>query len=267
MNLQHKRFILTGATGGIGRCIAANLAQKGCSIILVGRDETKLVALKQSLAMSEKHSILIADLSNTLAIQTLGKQCAAMVDDNMLIDGVINNAGINTFDSLDSRDDDAIEAELYLNLLAPMLLTKSALSWSQKPHIILNIGSTFGSIGYPGYSTYCAAKAGLHRFSEAMQRELQGSATKILYLAPRATTTELNNANVTALNHQLGNAMDSPEVVALNVIKVLEKEHTTTWIGWPEKLFVKINQLFPALVSSSIRKQHAVIVEFMKKPI
>ena len=116
------------------------------------------------------------------------------------------------------------------------------------------MGSTFGSIGYPGYATYCASKSGLQRFSEAMNRELDGTGIKVIYLAPRATHTELNSEAVKQLNRRLGNRSDQPEIVAQYVISMLEKEHNSKWIGWPEKLFARINQLLPSIVSRSIKK-------------
>ncbi|MDK2721779.1 SDR family NAD(P)-dependent oxidoreductase, partial [Vibrio vulnificus] len=131
-------------------------------------------------------------------------------------------AGCNAFAPLSQRSAHELEQELKLNLLTPMLLSQAALSWLSRPGIILNIGSTFGSIGYPGYSSYCAAKAGLHRFSEALDRELTAEEIRVLYLAPRATSTSLNSEAVVQMNQQLGNRSDDPQVVADHIVLMLE---------------------------------------------
>ena len=172
---------------------------------------------------------------------------------------MINNAGCNRFDYLKERDTDSIEQEIAVNLTAPILISKHALTWLSPKGIIVNIGSTFAAIGYPGYATYCATKAGLHRFTEAMQRELQDSEQQLLFIAPRATNTALNDQRVTALNKALGNNTDSPQFVAQQVVNTLRTEKKMRWIGWPEKLFVRINQLLPSLVSRSIAKQKLAI--------
>lgn len=65
-----------------------------------------------------------------------------------------------------------------------------------------------------------------------MNRELEGTGIKVLYLAPRATNTELNSEAVKQLNQALGNHSDEPEVVAQHVLTTLEREHNMRWIGW-----------------------------------
>ncbi|PKG38527.1 SDR family oxidoreductase [Psychromonas sp. Urea-02u-13] len=266
MQLQQKTILLTGATGGIGSAMAKALAQAGCYLVLIGRDQSKLEQLKGSLNNACKHRIVVCDISETNGLDYIDKQCKTYSQQGIDIDGIINNAGCNQFALLSERNTKSIIDELNINLTSPIILSKLALGWLNRPGFILNIGSTFGSIGYPGYSSYCAAKSGLHRFSEALQRELKGTGINVFYLAPRATQTTLNNLHVNALNKQLGNQTDTPEIVAKNVLEVLQKEINTRWIGWPEKLFARINQLFPNLVSASIYKQQDTINSFLNSP-
>lgn len=267
MNLEQKRILLTGATGGIGSATAIKLAESGAHLVLVGRRQDQLDALKDKLATPGQHLTLTADLSQPEGLRQLDRTCRDWREQGIRIDVVINNAGTNQFAYLSQRLAASIEQEFQLNLLAPVLLSQKALGWINRPGIILNVGSTFGAIGYPGFSTYCAAKAALHRFSEAMQRELQGAGIQMLYLAPRATATQLNDNRVTELNDALGNSTDQPETVATAILGALQKESPCTWLGWPEKLFVRLNQLMPRLVSNSIRKQHARITEFVSKTL
>lgn len=261
MNIKDSKILLTGATGGIGQSIATELANRGATLILVGRKEEKLIALKASLVNPESHDVLVADITTTdglNAVRELARQ-------KQKVDALINNAGSNDFSLLSHKRPTQIEADIQLNLVAPMLLCQSALSWLKQPGVILNIGSTFGSIGYPGYTSYCAAKAGLHRFTEALDRELFATGIRALYLAPRATETSLNSDIVNELNQKLGNKTDSPQVVALHVVTMLEKEISAKWIGWPEKLFARINQLLPNVVSSAIRKQQETIHHYVNR--
>ncbi|ALR15400.1 SDR family oxidoreductase [Vibrio natriegens] len=261
MNIKDSKILLTGATGGIGQSIATELANRGATLILVGRNEEKLFTLMASLANPDSHDVLVADITTTdglNAVRDLARQ-------KQKVDALINNAGSNDFSLLSQKRPTQIEADIQLNLVAPMLLCQSALSWLKQPGVILNIGSTFGSIGYPGYTSYCAAKAGLHRFTEALDRELFATGIRALYLAPRATETSLNSDTVNELNQKLGNKTDSPQVVAEHVVTMLEKEISAKWIGWPEKLFARINQLLPNIVSSAIRKQQDTIHEYVNR--
>ena len=235
------------------------------SLVLVGRRQDKLDKLKAELANPGQHLTITAELTDSAGVEALSRTCQTWRSQGIRIDALVNNAGCNTFAYLAQRNPDSIEQEIRLNLMAPILLSQKALCWLERPGIILNIGSTFGAIGYPGYSTYCAGKAALHRFSEAMQRELTGTGIQMLYLAPRATDTALNDQRVSELNQILGNKTDHPDTVAAAIVSALADEASCRWLGWPEKLFVRINQLFPRLVSASLRKQHERITEFVSK--
>lgn len=266
MNLQDKRVLLTGASGGIGGEIARTLDAKGASLILAGRNRHKLERLQNSLNNPERHQVLCVDFSQPGSLGILDEFAKQRLK-TQRIDVLINNAGRNQFSFLVQRSAHSVAQEMQLNLMTPVLTSQSALHWLQRPGIILNIGSTLGSIGFPGYTSYCAAKAGLQRFSEALDRELDGTGIRVLYLAPRATRTSLNDRRVTEMNQCLGNHSDTPDVVAQHVVTILEKEHAAMWVGWPEKLFARINQLLPNMVSKSIRKQQDTIQRYINQTV
>ncbi|KJY82878.1 short-chain dehydrogenase [Vibrio galatheae] len=265
MKIEHSHIMLTGASGGIGRAIATQLAQAGARLTLVGRSEDVLQSLKASLEHSQQHQILVADITSPLGIAAINEYAKRAIVERVRINAVINSAGCNEFALLNSKSPQQIEQEISLNLLAPIMVCQTLIGSLSQPGVILNIGSTFGSIGYPGYTSYCAAKAGLHRFSESLDRELSGSGIRVLYLAPRATDTALNSSAVTQMNQKLGNATDSPQCVAQHVQTMLEKEISAKWIGWPEKLFARVNQILPGVVSSAINKQKETIHQYVNR--
>lgn len=84
-------------------------------------------------------------------------------------------------------------------------------------------------------------------------------------MAPRATQTALNSDAITEMNKALKNSMDSPEKVASIVVNAIKKQTASTFIGWPEKLFVKMNGLLPNLVDNALKKQLSTIREFSQK--
>lgn len=263
MNIKDKTIVLTGASGGIGRAIAAELADAGARLVLVARNEARLVQLRDELG-GKPHLCVAADLATSEGRQRLFDACSGLDDGVSLL---INNAGINAFGLFQNQSEDTIRNMVDTNLLSPMLLCQSLLPLllQQSQARIVNIGSTFGSIGYPGFSSYCASKFGLRGFTEALRRELADSTVDVSYVAPRATRTSINSDNVVALNESLGTAMDEPAVVARKVLGVINGgAHRDKYIGWPEKLVVRINALLPGLVDSSLRKQLPVIQRFAR---
>lgn len=258
MNLDGKRILLTGASGGIGEALAHALASRGATLLLHGRKSAALEALRQQLPNPEQHHCLCADLCHP-------QERRQLVNAPLLADGIdilINNAGTNQFAWLEDQTEEQITAQIELNTLAPILLTRALLPTLRTPGLIMNIGSSFGAIGYAGYSAYCASKFAMRGFSEALGRELEGSGIKVLHFAPRATRTHLNSPDVYAMNVALGTQTDSPDEVAEWAVASLEREQIRTWVGWPEKFFVRLNALLPGLVDRALAKQHSIISRF-----
>ena len=265
MNLKDKMVVLTGATGGIGSVVAAELAREGARLIAVGRDANKLDALLQSLPGSQAglHLAVRADLNEATGISSVVKA----VEQAGGMDVLINNAGVSQFTFLEQESAQSIESQIHINLVAPILLTQALLPWllAGKESVILNVGSTFGSIGFSGFSSYCASKFGLRGFTESLRRELADTAIRVLYFAPRATQTAINSPQVNAMNKALGNQADSPETVAKNLLQMLRSDkENIRYIGWPEKLFVRINALLPGLVDKAMLKQLPIIRQFAR---
>ena len=258
MDIHGKTVVLTGATGGIGRAIAKQLSDKGARLVLVARNPDRLFGLVGQLGGGD-HRAVSADLNTSEGRSSVAEACH---------DGVsllINCAGINDFGMFEQNSPDTVRSLIEVNLTSPILLCLELLPLleQQDEARIINIGSTFGSIGYPGFSTYCATKFGLRGFTEALRRELDDSAVSVSYIAPRATRTDLNTDTIVAMNEALGTAMDEPSVVAVAVMRDLYgASRPNKYVGWPEKLFVRINALFPGLVDNSLRKQLPTIRRF-----
>ena len=88
-------------------------------------------------------------------------------------------------------------------------------------------------------------------------RELGG--VRVHYVAPRATSTALATDRVRAMNAELRVAMDEPKTVGAAIVRALREERSELLLGAPERLFAKLNALFPALVDRSVRRQLGVI--------
>ncbi|MCW8995482.1 MAG: SDR family oxidoreductase [Psychromonas sp.] len=251
------RCLLTGASGGIGSAIAQVLAQQGYSVVLQGRDKERLQALKAQLA--GEHSIVIGDLTCT--------QDRTRILENAFsgghIDLLVNGAGISDFSDFKALSQLRIEQLIHVNLTSPILLTQAYLQKiGDKKATIINIGSALGAIGFPGFDVYCASKFGLRGFSESLSRELADSAVRVAYFAPRTTQTEINSNEVITMNRALGSKVDSADFVAREFIKLLNSQSRRKTVGWPEKLFARINGCLPEVVDKALKGKLKTVKKF-----
>ena len=265
MKIAGQWVLLTGASGGIGSAIAERLARAGARLILVGRDKGALQKLLHKIQVYSKGSFIVcADINSRDGRELIRNQVLALPQP---LDVAIHCAGANDFALLADSDEAQIARLINTNLLAPILLTRLLLPLLNPAAArLLLVGSGFGYLGYPGFSSYCASKFGLRGFSEALRRELGDSHTQVAYLAPRATSTSLNSDAVNALNRALGNGEDSPAYVAQVVEKMLRAARMgDRRLGWPERFFLRLNQWFPALVDRALGAQLAQIKHYAQR--
>lgn len=272
MNLSTSTVLLTGATGGIGTHITKQLLALGAHVIAVSRCQESLEQLGRAIKEKGKEATgkitcLQADLCLKEGRDKVVAHCYSLSGG---IDILINNAGVNHFGLFSNLEDEQIERLFNTNALVPMFLCKGLIPLFERKtkSAIVNVGSTFGSIGFAGFVPYSASKYALRGFSQALRRELTGTGIAVHYIAPRATKTDFNTDSITALNRQLGNAMDSPELVARSIIKVIIKNQDgESFIGWPEKLFVKLNALLPGIVDKALAKKLNIIRSYADTPL
>jgi short-subunit dehydrogenase len=254
MRLHDRTFLLLGGTGGIGQALIGPLVECGARVIVGTRHPERL---EKRAGVSPVHL--------ELASPELDQQLQQLSEVYPDIDGVIHCAGQNQFAALEAMAVSDLDAQLMVNLRSAMLVARHFAPRFRKTGLgaLVFVGSTFGSIGFPGYTAYCASKFGLRGFSEALRRELADTPVQVVYVAPRATATAMNPAAVNELNRALGNAMDAPEAVAAQILQAMEKDERRRFLGWPEKLFVLINGILPKIVDKAMLKQLPVIRRFL----
>lgn len=262
MRLSEARVVLTGASGGIGLAIATALCASGAHVLAVARHREPLLPLLERYRQT-LHWVS-ADLTQAADRHRVLVDAEALGAINLLI----NAAGVNHFAMLEQLADADIHAMLAVNVEAPVCLTRLLLPLlKQAPSaMVVNVGSTYGSIGYPGYASYCATKFALRGFSEALRRELADTRVGVLYVAPRATRTSMNSPAAQALNDALKASVDDPQIVASAVIHAIAGDRRDLYLGWPERFFVRLNSLLPNLVDRGLRKQLPLIRRLSQKP-
>ena len=254
------KVLLTGATGGIGAALAVRLYNEGAELLLQGRNQDKLSALARQVGMSGvRVEIVSADLNVAADRHRLVEMARSFG-----VDTLINNAGVNQFSLFADADIDTI---IQTNVTSTLLLTQAMLPvllGSDKPKLV-NVGSAFGSIGYPGYATYCAAKHAIKGFSEAVKREYADTALQVTYVSPRATATDMNVESANELNNALGVGSDSATFVADTIVQAILNKRSRVQLGFMEKIQTKLNGLFPGMVDQAIRKQLTTIKQYLSQ--
>ena len=266
MKPSDARALITGASGGIGAAIVREIVGSGGQVLVTGRDVQALQRLALSLDPGgSRVAIHVADIARADERNGLIEAAADWCGG---INVLVNNAGVASFGSFAQMNPDDLERVFAVNVLAPMQLCRGLLPHLQRQRTahIVNIGSVFGAIGYPGQVAYSATKFALRGFSEALRRELGDTAVRVHYLAPRATRARFNCAAVEELNTQLAVATDPPERVAASVRRMLETGQPEAVIGWPEKLFARINGILPRLVDRSLARQLPKIRQRLASP-
>jgi len=191
------RALVTGASSGIGRAFSERLAREGYDLVLVARRRERLEELAGVVA---KHGagaeIISADLASHGDLAATERRAAAG-DVAMLV----NNAGFQNYMPFAEADPDRIEAQIAVQVTAPVRLARAALPGmlKRKSGAIVNVSSMLAlSAGVdnpvlPKRATYSACKAYLNAFSELLARELAGTGVKVQALCPGVVRTEFHD--------------------------------------------------------------------------
>ena len=219
MNLKEKYgewALITGASSGIGKEFATQLAAKGLHVVLVARRLEKLQLLAKDLETQYaiKTLVIEADLCNNNFLATILEKL------NVLnISVLINNAGFGTTGPFLEQDIDRQIQMIDLNCKVPIILAHhfGKAMKEQKKGLIINIASSAAFLPMPLWSNYAATKAYLMQFSNALAYELKASGVDVMALCPSATKTEFGEvAKAGKLNK---NAMEVEDVVSEAIAK------------------------------------------------
>ncbi len=200
-DLSGKTALITGASGGIGRAIAAGLHARGATVLLTGTREAALAEVAASLGGERTH-VIPADLSQPDAADALIKAAEAVAGG---VDILVNNAGL-TRDQLLLRLKDADwQMVLDVNLTAAMRLSRAVLKGMMKKRSgrIISITSIVGATGNAGQTNYAASKAGLVGFSKSLAQEVGSRNITVNCIAPGFIETAMTDVLTDAQKQQM----------------------------------------------------------------
>ncbi len=185
--------LVTGASMGIGECMARELAERGAHLVLVARSKEKLQALAAELR--SRHGVMVhvmpADLSRTEGPHELME---SVLEAGIEVDLLVNNAGLGDFGMFEEQGTSKMTSLIDLNVRALVVLTRLFLKPMQERGKggILNIASTAAFQPIPKLALYSASKAFVLSFTEAIWSELKGSGIRVMCLCPGNTESRFH---------------------------------------------------------------------------
>jgi 3-oxoacyl-[acyl-carrier protein] reductase len=189
MSLKNKKFIITGATGGIGYSLIKKFTENGAKVLASGTNEDKLKKLKAEFSEIEIEKFKLDEHQNIEAfIETAYNKLNGL-------DGLINNAGI-TLDNLSIRlTEENWKKVLDINLTSTFLMCKHSIKKMLKNKYgkIINITSIVGHTGNLGQANYAASKAGIIAFSKTLAIEYAKKNININCVSPGFIQTEMTD--------------------------------------------------------------------------
>lgn len=232
--------LITGASGGIGKCFAEKLAAKNTNLIIVARSEDKLNALATKLQEQYKIQVdvIVKDLTQTSAAQEVFNATQAK---GLTVDLLINNAGFGDYGEFAQTDGDRQVQMVQLNNVALVDLTHKFLPQmrERRSGSIINLSSIAAYQPIPYLSVYAATKAFVRSFSEALWAENRQYGVRVLVVSPGPTETNFfEEANFPPALARNAKSMSTPEEVVDKALKALEQGHAAVVVGGIASKFI-----------------------------
>src|SRR2546421_1859930 len=225
MKIDGSNALITGASAGIGREFARQLANRARTLVLVARREERLNELRDELrnlnAQLNVH-VRVVDLCHKSEINELSE----WLNQNKIdIDFLINNAGLGDYGPFASSPPQRNDVMLQVNIVALTTLTRALLPQmiARKRGAILNVSSSAGFLPIPGMSVYSASKAYVNSFSEALRAEVRDNGVTVTALCPVPVHTEFGDV----AKRPGGEPERGPEFIYVSVEKTVREPLAT----------------------------------------
>ncbi len=190
MNLRGQVAVVTGASSGIGRAIAIDLAREGMLVVPVARRADQLAAtLAECQRFSPDSFTIQCDVSDRAAVERMIADVRAQRGQ---IDMLVNNAGVGLYRRFTETSPEDIERLMQVNYFGTVYCTKAVLPemLARRAGVIANISSVSGRIGTAGFTAYAASKFAMTGFAESLAIELRDTGVRVITIYPGPIATE-----------------------------------------------------------------------------
>lgn len=260
--LKDKVAVVTGAGSGIGRALAVQLAQKGCSLALSDINEQALaetVAMLPAKPFAQKLDVADREAFYAFA-DAVKRECGGA-------HVVVNNAGVALSQTIENLGYEDFEWLMNINFWGVVHGTKAFLPTllAQRDGVIVNLSSIFGIITVPTQGAYHAAKFAVRGFTETLRQELDGSGVFAVCVHPGGIRTNIARSarhyvdTMGNTDHQKSAAQfekmakTSPEEAARVIIDGIERRRPRVLIGADARLMDRIQRWAPVRYPAALR--------------
>ena len=247
MDFRNRVVFISGASNGIGKRLALDLAARGAVVVGCGRSRERLIETLKEVRKASPTSLMIAcDIAEADQVHGMMQKVLADFDH---IDILINNAGIGMRKPFVDTPLETIEAIMRTNYLGAVYCTHEVLPAmiARGSGHIVNISSGAGKIGTLNMAAYCASKFAMNGWSESLYHELKPLGIKVSIVCPGPVATEFNRDFRDSEPKAPPALIVSPEEVSSQVIRVIEKNRFAVIMPRSLALMCLVERFMPNL--------------------
>jgi short-subunit dehydrogenase len=250
------RALITGASGGIGRAIALELARLGADLVLLARRAEKLQRVADEIhTLGRRAELVVGDVTDATTRSAAVDRAAALGG----LDILVNNAGVGALGPFEQASPERLRRIMEVNFFALTEMTRAALPLLKRGRqpLIINIGSILGHRGVPQSSEYCASKFAVEGFSQSLRAELAPQGIDVLVVSPASTDSEFFDH----LIDQQGSIAfrsrrpASPEHVARQVVRAIRHGQPALFPTWSAQFVHWLQRLSPGVMNRIVRQK------------
>lgn len=256
MELTNRVAIVTGASDGIGRAIALELASEGAQVVLAARSADRLKTLAGELG-EERALAVPTDMAQPAQVERL---VAKAVERFGGLDILVNNAGFGLYGLVEETVWKHVEQLWKVNVLGVVAGTRAALPHlRQRGGAVVNIASIAGKIPVPYMTLYCASKAALIAFSDGLRMEVAGAGVRVLTVCPGRVRTRFHEVayregkRLPGIFQRRESSGISADEVARITLRALRSGRREVIIPWKLRLAAGVRMLLPGLTERLLR--------------
>jgi uncharacterized protein len=250
MKLDGCNALITGASAGIGREFACQLAGRARSMILVARRDERLIELANHLRQEHPNLLIHVRKVDLADLGQLQNFLERLDGEKLEIDVLINNAGLGDSGPFAESDSNRNKEMTVVNVASLTLVTRHGVPRmiAQRRGAILNVSSSAGFLPIPGSAVYAATKAYVTSFSEGLRAELRGTGVSVCALCPGPVLTEFQQvAKREGMKPDIGPQfmVVTVQQVVRDALAALEADRPLIIPGFAMKLLMLVARLMP----------------------
>ena len=256
-SLGGKTAVVTGASSGIGRAAALELARRGANIVLAARRAERLEAVvRECAALGVRATAVVADVTSR-------DDCRRLIEGAGDVDILVNNAGFAVFDAIEAAKAEDLEAMMETNYFGTVWCTQAALPrmLARGAGTIVNVSSIAGIMGYARMGGYCATKFAIIGFTEALRDEVIGRGVRVALVCPGTTDSEFFTRAERGKMPGASRLIPAvrPERVARAIADSAEDGHYRRIVPPAAALYMRMKEMFPRFAHLLMRRVSAML--------